>query len=149
MRHEIPWSIILSSWQRGAIDGIGRDHGRPRDSPCWSRRSRYPHSILAAEENGGVLTSPCSQTRGLSEDVIGTIYVISDILSTCGGWPRILESPLASPYIASCSLHRHFPRGGCRFVLLKCRLAADVRRVRVATMGRRSDSETRRTCAPY
>src|SRR5215469_8105010 len=37
-----------------------------RRLPRCSRLSRYPASTLAAAENGGVLTSPCSHASGLS-----------------------------------------------------------------------------------
>ncbi len=67
MRQVPSASLIRNSWQRGPITGIGREWGIGRVSPRWSQRSNTPASIRAAAENGGVLTSPCSQTSGLSE----------------------------------------------------------------------------------
>ena len=45
---------------------MGRDCGIPSRWPCGNRRSRNPASSRASRENGGVFTSPWSQTRGLS-----------------------------------------------------------------------------------
>lgn len=59
-------SATLNSWQRVPTDGIGLDAGIPKDSPLWTRRSRYPISTLASGEKGGVRIAPPSQTMGLS-----------------------------------------------------------------------------------
>jgi hypothetical protein len=40
------------------MTGIGLDCGMPTACPFCSRRRRYPASILAAREKGGVLISP-------------------------------------------------------------------------------------------
>ena len=59
-------SVILNSWQRTPIDGIGLDAGIPNDSPLWRRRNKYPTSTRAGGESGGVLIAPPSHTMGLS-----------------------------------------------------------------------------------
>ena len=59
-------SAIRSSWQRGPMEGIGRECGRDKFSPRCNDRSKYPTSSRAAREKGGVLISPCSHTNGLS-----------------------------------------------------------------------------------
>ncbi len=46
--------------------GIGLECGIPSELPFWSSRRRYPASSLAEAEKGGVFTSPCSHTKGLS-----------------------------------------------------------------------------------
>jgi len=56
-------------------DGMGRDQGIEGDSPFCKRLNKYPTSILAGFENGGVFTSPCSQTRGLSLDSMQHQYM--------------------------------------------------------------------------
>src|SRR5690606_16739735 len=66
MRHVTVSSTIRSSWHRAPMLGIGREAGIPSRSPRWSMRSSTPASRRAALEKGGVLTSPCSQTSGLS-----------------------------------------------------------------------------------
>src|SRR2546425_4139529 len=53
-----PLSRTRSSWHRRPIDGIGRECGKLRFSPCCSRPSRYPASILPSSEKGGVLIWP-------------------------------------------------------------------------------------------
>ena len=63
-------SFIRNSWHRVAIDDIGRDCGSDNDTPFWSCRNRYPASILAFSENGGVNISPCIHTNGLSRGLI-------------------------------------------------------------------------------
>jgi len=86
IRQSWPLSGTRSSWHRRPIDGIGRECGKLRLSPCCSLPSRYPASILASSEKGGVLIWPCSQTRGYSLGTIGqTRYVKYDI-STRGGY---------------------------------------------------------------
>jgi len=47
------------------MDGIGLDCGMDNFSPFCNLRRSNPASILAGAENGGVLISPSSQTRGL------------------------------------------------------------------------------------
>src|SRR5437667_389048 len=80
VRQSWPLSGTRSSWHRRPIDGIGRECGKLRFSPCCSLPSRYPASILASSEKGGVLIWPCSQTRGFSPGAIGTTtYVKYDI----------------------------------------------------------------------
>ena len=65
------------------MEGIGREYGRDRTWPFCSCRSRKPASILAFLENGGVCTSPCSQTKGLSFGLIyRQVYVRSDIYAS-------------------------------------------------------------------
>jgi hypothetical protein len=86
-RHVRPSSLTRSSWQRAAIEGIGRDCGILSFSPCWRRRSRNPVSIRAALENGGVLTWPWSHERGLSWGSQITVYVNSDIQRNAGDGP--------------------------------------------------------------
>src|SRR5437016_6156485 len=58
--------MIRSSWHRLPIDGIGREWGIDRGSPFCSRLNRIPAATRACFENGGVFTSPCSHTSGLS-----------------------------------------------------------------------------------
>ena len=82
MRHVRFSSFILSSWQLGPIDGIGRDCGRESFIPFWTCRNKYPASIRALDENGGVAISPFSQTIGLSCGLISYKYVRYDILSS-------------------------------------------------------------------
>jgi len=60
-----PASLMRSSWHQGPMAGIGRECGRPNVSPRCNNLSKYPASILASLENGGVFTSPRSQTIGL------------------------------------------------------------------------------------
>ena len=81
-RHVAFRSLIRSSWHLRPIDGIGREKGNPSCSPVCSRRNRYPASTLPVFENGGVFTSPCSQTRGLSRLSMCLRYVNSDIVSS-------------------------------------------------------------------
>jgi hypothetical protein len=66
IRHVRPASVILSSRQRRAMIGIGRESGKLRLSTRCSRRSNMPTSMRAGADNGAVLISPCSQTIGLS-----------------------------------------------------------------------------------
>jgi hypothetical protein len=61
-------SLIRSSWQCVPMEGIGREWGSESVSPRCSLHSKNPASSRAAGENGGVLTSPESQTKGLSGD---------------------------------------------------------------------------------
>src|ERR1700683_4582345 len=65
-RHWPDASLIRNSWHRGPTVGMGLDCGIVSMSPRWRRLSKYPVSSRAARENGGVLTSPCSQASGLS-----------------------------------------------------------------------------------
>src|SRR5262249_21489253 len=65
-------SLIRSSLHRGPIPRIGRACGIPRFSPRCNRRRRNPASILASLENGGVLISPLSHTRGFSPCIAET-----------------------------------------------------------------------------
>ena len=51
-------SRARSSWQRVPTTGIGRECGIASTCPFCSKRSRYPASILAAWEKGGVSISP-------------------------------------------------------------------------------------------
>src|SRR3972149_228501 len=51
-------------------------------SPRWRARRRNPASRHAAREKGGVFTSPCSQTSGLSIGLTKISYVVYDILSS-------------------------------------------------------------------
>lgn len=48
------------------MDGMGRECGIVIASPLCSRRSRYPASMRAEDESGGVLISPLKMTSGLS-----------------------------------------------------------------------------------
>ena len=64
-------STMRSSWQAAPTAGIGREWGNPRLSPHWRRRSKNPASTLASAPNGGVFTSPRSQTTGLSRGLMG------------------------------------------------------------------------------
>jgi len=66
LRQVTPSSLILSSRHLGPISGSALQLGIPRFSPFCSIRSRNPASRRAASENGGLLTSPCNQTSGLS-----------------------------------------------------------------------------------
>ena len=66
MRYVASASLMRNSWHRSPITGMGLECGIPSISPLCNRRSRYPASTLAAWEKGGVLISPCNQTRGLS-----------------------------------------------------------------------------------
>src|SRR5712691_111414 len=85
-------SLIRSSWQCGPITGIGHECGRLNVSPRCNSLSRYPASILASLENGGVFTSPRSQTIGLPASGLLTyavrplrlLYVRCDIVSIRG-----------------------------------------------------------------
>jgi len=70
IRQVIRSSFTRSSWTRGPIDGIGRDQGSESFSPDCSRLSMNPASTRAKDENGGVFTSPWSQTSGLSDSLI-------------------------------------------------------------------------------
>ncbi len=64
------------------MEGIGRDHGIDKNSPDCNRRRRYPASILACDDMGGVFISPCNHTSGLSSDrIICLIYTKSDIFN--------------------------------------------------------------------
>ena len=51
-------STIRSSWHPAPMAGIGRECGKPIDSPRCTSRSKNPASIRASWLNGGVLTSP-------------------------------------------------------------------------------------------
>ena len=51
-------SRTRNSWQRAPTMGIGLEWGIASAWPFGSNRSRYPTSVLAAPENGGVLISP-------------------------------------------------------------------------------------------
>ena len=66
-------SVTLSSWQWTPTDGIGLDAGIPKESPLWRRRSKYPISTLASDENGGDLIVPPSHTMGLSLGLTASI----------------------------------------------------------------------------
>src|SRR2546425_4083641 len=81
VRQSWPLSGTRSSWHRRPIDGIGRECGKLRLSPCCSLPSRYPASIgreseLAAfttdavdRECGKLRLSPCcSLQQGESLD---------------------------------------------------------------------------------
>jgi hypothetical protein len=57
------------------------------DSPFCKRLSKYPAASRAAAESGGVLISPCSHASGLSVELTGAVYVISDISTSIGGAP--------------------------------------------------------------
>ena len=82
MRQVTLSSGIRNSWHREPIDGIGRDHGIDNNSPDCSSLKRYPASILAGENMGGVLISPCNHTSGLSFTyAICPIYTNFDIFN--------------------------------------------------------------------
>lgn len=66
IRHVLFSSVTRSSWHLGPTELMGRECGNERDSPRCNCRSRNPASSRATRENGGVLTSPCSQTNSLS-----------------------------------------------------------------------------------
>jgi hypothetical protein len=74
--------------------GIGLECGRPNVSPRCNNLSKYPASILAPWENGGVFTSPRSQTIGLpasaffSDRVCLPRYYMSDV-TLCQYGPRL------------------------------------------------------------
>lgn len=117
IRHETSSSIILSSWQRRPIVGIGRECGKPRLLPRCSCRNNMPASIRASSENGGVLICPFSQTRGLSLLLICLLYVTFDILSIGKdmkhfglnrGERRLRDRVSASSPIAACGRRRPF-----------------------------------------
>src|SRR5437879_1031268 len=86
VRQSWPLSGTRSSWHRRPIDGIGRECGKLRLSPCCSLPSRYPASILASSEKGGVLIWPCSQTRGFSPGTIGSTSYVKYDISARGGY---------------------------------------------------------------
>jgi len=75
MRQVTCASTIRNSWHRAPMRGIGRDWGNANCSPRWSLRRRYPASILASLEKGGVLTCPWSQTSGLSCGLMESEYM--------------------------------------------------------------------------
>ena len=82
MRQVTLSSGIRNSWHRAPMEGIGRDHGIDNNSPDCNRRRRYPASILACDDMGGVFISPCNHTSGLSSDrIICLIYTKSDIFN--------------------------------------------------------------------
>ncbi len=66
IRQMLSSSLIRNSWQRAPTLGIGLKCGRPIFSPFCNRLSRSPASNLASFVKGGVFTSPCSHTKGLS-----------------------------------------------------------------------------------
>jgi hypothetical protein len=61
------------------MPGIGLECGSDNFTLPCNCRSKTPASILAAEENGGVLTSPCNQTNGLRGLSTPSLYVGCDI----------------------------------------------------------------------
>src|ERR1019366_10264403 len=61
--------------------GIGRECGMASATPSWSRRRSIPASTRASFEEGGVLISPCSHTRGFRATPMTTVYVGYDISS--------------------------------------------------------------------
>jgi hypothetical protein len=63
-------SLTRSSWQPGPMLGIGLEIGIDIDSPFWSSRSRWPVSLLAAADIGGVLIWPFRTNSGLSSDSV-------------------------------------------------------------------------------
>jgi hypothetical protein len=63
------------------MDDIGRECGRPSDSPRWSLLSKAPTSIRAPFENGGVLISPCSHASGLFRSSATLAQSMSDLTS--------------------------------------------------------------------
>lgn len=58
-------SFTRNSWQRAPIVGMGREWGNESIAPSCSSRRSIPISLRAEMLMGGVLTSPCSQRRGL------------------------------------------------------------------------------------
>ena len=59
-------SVTRNSWHRFPMERMGLECGICSCSPLCSRRSRNPASTRASTENGGVFTSPCNHTSGLS-----------------------------------------------------------------------------------
>src|SRR5258708_29160553 len=58
-------SFIRNSWHRGPMLGMGLDCGIVSASLRCGRLGKKPASRRPAWENGGVLTSPCSQAYGI------------------------------------------------------------------------------------
>jgi len=51
-------------------------------NPCCNCLNKKPVSIRASSENGGVFTSPCSQTKSFSSAFMDQLYVRIDIFSS-------------------------------------------------------------------
>jgi len=66
IRQMLSSSLIRNSWQRAPKPGIGLECGSAIFSPFCNRLSSSPASNLASFVKGGVFTSPCSHTKGLS-----------------------------------------------------------------------------------
>jgi len=73
IRQMLSSSLIRNSWQRAPKLGIGLECGSAIFSPFYNRLSSSPASNLASFEKGGVFTSPCSHTKGLSFGLMGLI----------------------------------------------------------------------------
>lgn len=78
------------------MTGIGLECGSDKFSPRCNRRSKTPASMRAAGVNGGVFTSPRSQTRGLSSAAIllrNSVYVRCDMpASSSSGFDGCAET---------------------------------------------------------
>lgn len=103
MRQVTRSSTTRSSWHRGPMLGIGRECGMPILSPRCNWRSSVPASTRASVENGGVFTSPLSQTKGLSLCVLAlNICQIWHVGKAPDGDPLSI-SPTASTAAAPCT----------------------------------------------
>lgn len=111
-----------SSCTAGPIEGMGRDEGSDSLSPSCKRRSRNPASRRASSDQGGVFTSPWSQTRGLSVgaflDAIGTIGRPQrgpGWMFTCPRWRRLVlcawsrARAVSAPANRATPTHRRLP----------------------------------------
>ncbi len=79
------------------MEGIGRDCGRDNFSPRCKARSKYPASRRAVFENGGVCTSPCNHTNGLSSWFSTTHYMsFMTYCQVCGSTEKYGEIPAKS-----------------------------------------------------
>ena len=65
------------------MSGIGRDCGKDKSTPCCNCLKRYPASLRASVDSGGVLISPCKMKSSLSpSDAIDREYAKLAILTT-------------------------------------------------------------------
>src|SRR3569832_2742001 len=94
-------SRIRSSWQRGPINGMGRECCIVNASPCWRRRSRYPASIRAPEEIGGVLILPLRITSALS---LGDTRTVCHIWHVVQGRRARASQTRLFVWVVGCSL---------------------------------------------
>src|SRR5262245_13923049 len=80
--------------------GIVRECGSASDSPRCNRRRSIPASMRAAVERGGVFTSPCSQTSGLS---VGPGYIqdnnISDLTYPQAPFTQLRTDLITVPFL--------------------------------------------------